>query len=291
MTQTKLPLLPLDPAWLEESSAFNSQDASLVRASMLLVIAASRSSHPGALADDEVVLARSAGLSVGEWRASKEVLLSGLEVREIEGVQRWVYPAMLAVYEKINERFGTQIEELLASSALAVQACDQFALTGAVAPAPSRARGKRALPKDFDWTPELRAKAAEAGYAEPAHQQWVMERFKDAATSKDWRYKDWDATLRNFLSSSITVREFQGHFGATPRELMARAVSTGRGNSSFTRSAPGGAQTFERMARAGGESAVDQAMAARGYASDAATVHEPRRGFGFGGGFSTGARQ
>lgn len=271
--QHNLPVVALDPRWLKESAAFNSGDAALVRSSLLLLITAFGNSVAGTLPLDETYLAREAGLDPTTWAANRAVCLNEFQEVEIDGVRRLQHPGMARVLEAVEERFGAQMEQLAASSVLAVQAVDEFQLTGDLAPVEAVAKGKTALPKNFEFSPALLQHAASVGYVKPDEQEWLLTRFKDVNKSKDKRYKDWVATARNFMSSSITIREFRENFGYNPRDNLARSGAVavvqgarpaqgaqGAGARGFGQQRPAH-QTFEAQTRNGSEAAMSEAMA------------------------------
>ncbi|TBR76778.1 MAG: DUF1376 domain-containing protein [Burkholderiaceae bacterium] len=283
MMCTNLPLLSIDTRWVTESKWFSSQDAEVLRGGFLLIEAAFRSSDAGSLPGDAEALARISGIDRQKWVVAGDQLLHGFE-RAQDG--RWRHVEMTKVLQAVQERFGSQLAELAASSVLASQAVDEFALTGEIKPE-GRSKGKRVLPKDYAFSPALLESAKAAGFITPEHQVWLLERFRDFAQASKRLYSNWDATARNFMSSSITANEFLTRFGYRPREsaqrleLAAQGVQVGRSS---------GAQTFESAARAGSESAVDRVMKNRGYgmgpgsgpgAQDAQAGGARPSGFGF----------
>lgn len=276
----------LDIRWMTEASWFHSDDASLVRAGVLLLEAAFRSTQPATLPANPLILSRLSGLSANVWSEQATLLLQGFD--EVEG-GAWRHRAMAAMFDAVNERFAGQIKELVASSALASLAVEEFPLTGEIKPA-GRNKGKRALGKDFEFSAALVKSAEEAGYITEEHKAWVLERFKDFAAASKRLYSNWDATARNFFSSAITQREFQARFGYWPRDSRARLAPALSGSPAPVRSGP---QSFESAALNGSKSSVDRVLAKRFGAvqdvqdADAKPVARPAaggftpRGFGF----------
>ncbi len=94
-----------------------------------------------------MILSRLSGLSANVWAENSATLLQGFE--QVEG-GAWRHIQMAELFEAVNERFGAQIKELVASSALASLAVEEFPLVGEVKPA-GRSKGKRALPVDYEF--------------------------------------------------------------------------------------------------------------------------------------------
>jgi hypothetical protein len=133
---------------------------------------------------------------------------------------------------------------------------EEFPLVGEIKPA-GRSKGKRALPKDYEFNEALVKKAEDAGYITDEHKAWLLDRFKDFATSNTRLYSNWDATARNFFSSSITQREFLTRFGYWPRDSRARLAPA------TVVPARSGPQSFESAALNGSKSSVDRVLAKR----------------------------
>jgi hypothetical protein len=252
----------LDIRWMTEAAWFHSNDASVVRAGVLLLEAAFRSTQPATLPADPVILARLSGLSANVWGEQAGLLLQGFD--QVEG-GAWRHRAMAELFDAVNERFAGQIKELVASSALASLAVEEFPLVGEVKPA-GRSRGKRALPKDYQFSEEMLAKAEAAGYITDEHKAWLLQKFKDFATASTRLYSNWDATARNFFTSSITQRDFLSGFGYWPRDSKTRLVlALGSSTQTPVRSGP---QSFESAALNGSKSSVDRVLAKRFGAQD-----------------------
>ncbi|CAN7784683.1 YdaU family protein [Variovorax sp. LjRoot175] len=245
----------LDIRWMTEATWFHSDDASVVRAGVLLLEAAFRSTQPATLPGDPLILSRLSGLSANVWTEKGRSVLQGFD--EVEG-GAWRHRAMAELFDAVNDRFGGQIQELVGSSVLASLAVEEFPLVGEIKPA-GRSKGKRALAKDFQFNDALLKKAEAAGYITDEHKAWLLEKFKDFATSSTRLYSNWDATARNFFSSSITQRDFLTCFGYWPRDSRAR-LTPAQGERAPVRSGP---QSFESAALNGSKSSVDRVLAKR----------------------------
>ena len=112
---------------MTEARWFASDDVDLVRAGVLLLEAAARSTRPGCLSGDPHILARLAGVSADFWAMRASEVLEGFELVE-DG--SWRHVAMADLAAAVRVRFGAQLEELAASSVLASQAVDEFPLIG-----------------------------------------------------------------------------------------------------------------------------------------------------------------
>jgi hypothetical protein len=271
----------LDIRWMTEATWFHSNDATVVRAGVLLLEAAFRSTQPATLPSDPVILSRLSGLSANVWAEQAALLLQGFD--QVEG-GAWRHRAMAELFDAVNERFGDQVGELIASSALARLAVDEFALIGEVKPT-GRSKGKRALPKDFEFSDNLVKQAEEAGYITDEHKVWLLEHFRNFATANTRLYSNWNAAAKNFFANSITQRDFLARFGYWPRESRAHLSSS----PTLRTPARGGPQSFESAALNGSKSSVDRVLARRfgtGEGAQDADVKSATRGptapFGFG---------
>lgn len=287
----------IDIRWMTESSWFHCDDAAVVRGGVLLLEAAFRSTRPATLSGDPVILARLSGLGGDVWAEKGAIVLDGFE--QVEG-GAWRHRAMAELFDAVNERFGAQIKDLVASSALASLVVEEFPLVGEVKPA-GRSKGKRALPKDYVFSEALLAKAEAAGYITEEHKAWLLEKFKDFASSSTRLYSNWDATARNFFTGSITQRDFLSNFGYWPRESRARLMPLIGGPATPVRSS--GPQSFESAALNGSQSSVSRVLAKRFGSTEGAQDAEVKptphsgsaaggftpRGFGFGFGRGAGA--
>ncbi|WP_298706036.1 hypothetical protein [uncultured Variovorax sp.] len=279
----------VDIRWTTEAEWFASGDAAVVRAGVLLLEAAARSSQPATLPASAVTLARLAGMSLEIWAEKGESALAGFD--RVEG--GWRHRAMHDLQAAVQERFGAQLQELAASSVLAGQAVDEFPLVGEVKPA-GRSKGKRALPKDFVFSPALIAYAESAGFLTPAHQDWLLTKFRDFASSNKRLYSNWDATARNYISSSITGRDFLTFFGYWPRDSKERlAMGDGVSASSVLVGRPG-PQSFEKAALNASTDTMNEVLGARYGKSSAQDVpfraSSPERTASFGFNMAGGAR-
>lgn len=246
----------VDIRWTTEATWFSSSDAAVVRAGVLLLEAAARSSQPATLPDNPETLARMAGVSLETWAAKGECALEGFD--RVDG--GWRHRAMFDLQTAVQERFGAQLQELAASSVLASLAVDEFPLVGEVKQS-GRSKGKRALPADFVFSPALLKSAETAGFVSPEHQEWLLTKFRDFASASKRLYSNWDATARNYISSSITARDFQTYFGYWPRDSKERlGGAQGVANASGGRSGP---QSFEKAALAASTDTMNKVLGAR----------------------------
>ncbi|MFZ3120635.1 MAG: hypothetical protein WA159_20215 [Variovorax sp.] len=269
-------LVHVDSRWMTEARWFASDDVDLVRAGVLLLEAAARSTRPGCLSGDPHILARLAGVSADFWALRASQVLEGFELVE-DG--SWRHVAMADLAAAVRERFGAQLEELAASSVLASQAVDEFPLIGEPKTA-GRSKGKRALPKDYCFPDAVLKRAVEAGFVTEEHQSWLLTKFRDFANAQKRLYSDWDATARNFISSAITGKDFHAAFGYYPRESRDRLAHGSQGQMVARRTGP---ETFESAALSGSQSNAMKVMAARyGAPKDDGGAKRPTFGFGFG---------
>ena len=293
---TSMQAAHIDVRWMTEATWFVSDDAALVRAGVLLLEAASRSTVPATLPADPAILARLSGFGANVWAEKGLLALEGFE--QVEG-GGWRHVAMADLVAAVNERFGAQLQELAASSVLASKAVDEFPLIGEIKPA-GRSKGLKALPKDYTFSDKLLEEADRAGYITQEHQQWLLTKFQDFASSKTRLYKNWDAAARNYFTSAITAKDFHTAFGYWPRESRQRMDLALSGTPTPVRSGP---QTFEGAALRNSTDTMAKVLAARfGKRDDVQDVQDvqdvkPRpattgsrpMGFGFGFGAAGGA--
>lgn len=278
----------VDIRWTTESGWFSSSDAEVVRAGILLLEAAARSTQPATLPDHPATLARVAGMTLEAWAAKGEPALEGFE--RVEG--GWRHQAMYDQLAAVQERFGAQLQELAASSVLASLAVDEFPLVGEVKPA-GRSKGKRALPKDFTFSPALLKSAESAGFISLEHQDWLLTKFRDFASSSTRLYSNWDATARNYITNSITARDFHTFFGYWPRDSKAR-LGRGAAGETGVRASRTAPQSFESAALDASTDTMNKVLGAR-YGKTAAQdvpyrTASPDRATGFGFNMAGGSR-
>lgn len=209
--------LPLSVTEMQACPAFMSEDAEVVRAALYLWQAAWSGQPPGSVPGSEAHLCGLLRLESSKLRANWDVLFHGWDLRE-DG--RLWHPVLEARARAISQQYGEDLQRLgaaLAVSALALEA-EPFDLVAPLAAqdAGSSRRGKRLYPRDFAPNDASRKAMLAAGYLSEEEQRWLLERFADFGASSRKMYADWQATFRNFLSSSITIKDFQAAFGYRP---------------------------------------------------------------------------
>ena len=214
--------LPLSVTEMEASPAFMSDDPEVVRAALYLWQAAWSAQPPGSVPSSEAHLARLVRLGPDKLRAHWDLLFQGWDLRE-DG--RLWHPVLQARAEAIRRQYGEDLERLGAALAMASQPLgdEPFDLVAPIAKQSEDLpkRSKRSYPKDFTPNETSRKAMLAAGYISEEEQRWLLERFADFGTSSRRMYVDWQATFRNFLNSSITIKDFQASFGYRPGQRRA----------------------------------------------------------------------
>ena len=233
-----LPLMPMHPAWLEQSPAFGAGGA-MLKGYVRLLFAAWRGLPVGSVSASHSALAETSGLPVDVVREQFETLTHGFS---LHGDGRLYHDALAHMAEAMLRAGGKDLERFAASFAVSSQAPEQFGLYATEA-ASAKPRGKTALPKDFgyDKHPELLDFVVERGVTDLAAQAELMDEFCTWARSKDERYKDWAAAFMNSV-----------------RRRLERATAGGAG-----RAAPGGLRWSRSSGLQPGAPSRGEAAAAR----------------------------
>jgi hypothetical protein len=206
-----LPFLPVSMPALMEAAFFQSNDARLVRAGLWMMEAAWRSTKPGTIPAGFDTLATITRLSVSEVEKNFDLLTQGWTLQD----GRFHHEQLEAVVLSVQERFGDELEVIAESALVACQGGDiDFELAPASV-VKKKKRGKHAFPSTFVMDKTTSDRAFAEGYTSPELEKWLLSDFSDFAKSGDRRYADWQATLRNYLGSSITRSKFREKFGYT----------------------------------------------------------------------------
>jgi hypothetical protein len=208
-----MPFMPISVPLLQEQSFFYSNNANVVRAGLFLLEAAWRSESPGSISAERHVLLSVTRLSDAELDACMGELMAGWKIDVETGRMR--HPGMEKIALSIQERFGDEIGVIADSAIAAIQGGDSvFEFASPKAIAKRKVKGKTALPANFEMDATTSQKATDVGYVSEAAVKWLLSRFADYARSGDVRQKDWQATLRLFMSNTITRKEYQATFGS-----------------------------------------------------------------------------
>lgn len=258
--------MPLSFTELISYRAFMSGDGRVVRGALAMLYAAWASDTPGRLPPGIEALAQVTALSAEEVQLHYEVLTDGWELRD----GRICHGALEAAADRMSQRFGPELEVLRAGWAAAVQpgpVSEEFELVPQEAVKKVRAKGKHMLPKDFTMDPTTFRHVVSVGYDSEDLRKWLLQRFADYSLAKGQMQRDWQAALRNFSASSITLREFRERFGCslgnkTATDLSARVSPYDR----LKEMSRPRAATFNQMTRQNNSDAMADALA-RGLSS------------------------
>jgi hypothetical protein len=224
-----LPFLPVSMPALMDAAFFQSNDARLVRAGLWMLEAAWRSTKPGTIPAGFDALASITRLTTAEVEKHFDLLTEGWALED----GRFHHEQLEAIALSAQERFGDELEVIAESALMACQGGEiEFELAPASA-VKKKKRGKHALPADFAMDKTSSDRAFAEGYTSPELQNWLLCSFKDFAESSDRRYANWQATLRNYLGSSITRKEFREKFGYALGSTLLPANVGGYAESGF----------------------------------------------------------
>jgi hypothetical protein len=209
-----LPLLPINPAWIEQSAAFRHADPRIALAYVKLVIAAWRGSPAASIPAAHSYLASATGLPLDVVGQEFMTLTEGYELRD-DG--RLHHIQLANVLAGVVSRYGSVLDEFMLSATMSAQDPEQFALVAAEGAKPTT-KGKRPLPRGFgyDMHPGLREWARSTHFPEERDQDWIMRKFLDYCASRNPSYKDWEATFRTWAEKEVVS------FKAVPPGVMER---------------------------------------------------------------------
>lgn len=248
-----------------------SADGRLVRAHLAMLHAAWASADQGKLVPSLEALAQITALSPEEVQEHFDVLTDGWELRD-----GWLCNARLEeMSQSMQERFGPQLAVLRASWLAAAQPCGQaaeeFDLVPAEAVKAVKARGKTLLPRDFAMDATTYRHVVAVGYDTEERRGWLIQRFHDFARAQGRLQKDWQAALRNFSGSAITLREYRERFGYSlgqktvadfGNEQSGRPLSAAdRMRQMTSRQVMRPAATFQEITRKNNSAAMAEALA------------------------------
>lgn len=193
-------LFPLSVGELQESPAFLSPVASVVRAAMFM--RAEAFSRRGSLPAGFAALALVCRMTEAEVEEHFALLTHGWELRA-DG--RLHLPHISEAAESLEERFGDQLAVLSDSMFLAVGAKEEFELVPQDVVKARKVRRNHALPVDFAPDAASLQWMHSYGFVDEEARRWLIARMRDIFQGK--LKTDWQATLRNLASSDRTQRE------------------------------------------------------------------------------------
>lgn len=219
--------------------------------------AAWRSDPAGSLAANFVALSAVTRLETRDVEANFHLLTQNWQLSAEDG--RLYHPMLRHLAVGLQERFGEQLEVMAESAALAMQGSDkQFELLPS-SELKKRKGGKTAVPLNFSMDTTTLARAIETGYRTAEQQNWLVVHFLDVWKCKNERKSDWQAAMRVFMGSTLTRREFQGHFRHELGAVLSVVKSSGRDMlAAHVRANPAMGQTFAERTRASNANAFTE---------------------------------
>lgn len=206
-------LFPLSVGELQESPAFLSPVASVVRAAMFM--RAEAFSRRGSLPSGFAALALVCRLTEAEVEEHFALLTHGWELRA-DG--RLHLPHISEAAESLQERFGDQLAVLSESMFVAVGAKEEFELVPQEVVSARKVRRNHALPVDFAPDTTSLQWMHGYGFVDDESRRWLIARMRDIFQGK--LKTDWQAALRNLASSDRTQREVRAW---RENQLVSRA--------------------------------------------------------------------
>lgn len=233
-----------------------------MRACLAMLHAAWNAESPGRLPPGIEALAQITALTPEEVQHHYELLTDGWELRD----GALCNAKLEALATRMTERFGPELEVLRASWAAAGQQHEMavdFELVPSEAVKKARTRGKHMLQKDFVPDATSHRHLTEAGYVNDELRAWLMRGFRDFASSAGRMQRDWQAGLRNFSTSEITLRQFREQHGYRLGHPPSTKLSTPVVSSPFDRLrqlSSRQSQTFAEITRAKNSDAMAKAL-------------------------------
>jgi hypothetical protein len=187
-----LPYVPLDPSWLEESAAFQSENPRVVRALLKLLAYAWNATPAASIPTDFRVIASVTGLTeieVGDHHAS---LFAGWTLRD----GRLHFDKMFSICERIQSRFADTLQSLAEQAAAVIQSPEDFNL--APQEFVSASKGRRILPKNWGLNPNLRDWLTANDFSTEEDVAFIVQKFITHYRSVGGKMLDWDQAFQNF---------------------------------------------------------------------------------------------
>jgi len=197
-------LPPLDPEWIQGAAAFHSAEGDIVRARVLILMAAWRGVPAGSLSDNDQYLSSVCGVALERWREIRSVVTEGWVTHK----ERLYFQPIYELGDRLYEKFGAELDKMSDTLLVAPAAPEEFSL----APVESAAKVARlrTLPADFFLTPELEEYAREKGF-DPVV---VFDEFVARVRAKNEKYVDWASAFRTHVNNKI-------NWGHTNRSVPA----------------------------------------------------------------------
>jgi len=285
-----LTFVPLQPHWLAQLAAFQSEDPQLVRASINLLLAAFHGQPCGTIPDSVESIATLAHLTKTCVQDNLEVLVQGWTRRGAT----FNFDPMVQFSQRVSAEHGDALERLQHATLVAMAAPDLFnsellteqgqALGTQVGPALQRAAATYALaptkipkllPNDAGLSAEMIQFLDKEG-AHPDTHQAIWERFFDYHTSKGVKSASWPASFRHWFKNQkefdrAVAQGTNSQTGALTQDKKASAIKFSLGGAN----APSKAERAVQSTRSAFE-AVRASVAAATHAkqdSDVATEH------------------
>lgn len=242
-----LPFMPLNPAWLEHSSAFIHPDPLVFKAALRLLFAAWRGAPAGAIPSSHAFLASATAMDITFVSKNYVAMTEGFELRE-DGLLHHVQ--LSKICREMRENYAKEIDAYALSVAMSTQDPANLGLVNTEAAGRKIPRGKSALPRGFGYdsiADDLRGWCLTHGYPTLEDQQYIMEKFIDYAKSRDERNKDWSAAFRTWATNEISFRRFPPSYVASAPPTKSSAFSSLTRNSVLSKGDAIAARNLERM--------------------------------------------
>lgn len=244
-----LPLMPLDPSWIEQHPAFFHDDPRLAKAALQLLFAAWRGVPAATIPASHAYIAQACALPRELVTEHYVVLTHGFVLGD-DGVLH--HSHLAHVVDELGKRYGKEIEQYSMSMVMAAQDPEEFAVGSVEGKSTKRPRGKTKLPRDFGWQlmPGMEDHLATIGYAAANQRAWLMNDFMDYCSSRGILSQDWTAEFRRYAANQIASFAWKIPAAEMPQDMFdAGEGATTPGGGGFARFGRRGAQVGRSASR------------------------------------------
>jgi len=238
--------IPMQSAWLTQLPAFQSNDASLVRGCLKMLMAAFHGQPAGTIPDTVEALATATGMSVDAVRKHYATLTGGWKKSKTK--EQLVFLPLYEMAARLHDEHKDALRRLQDATVLAIQAPDLFnsellpqqgsALANNVGSAVSRqvealadTKIRRTLPDGARLPPGLSEFLLNQGFSLPLHEE-IWEYFSDFHRSRQTKSASWKGEFRSWVMNQIRYGKLKPCSGKKP-SIFQQAMSEEEGASTM----------------------------------------------------------
>jgi len=228
--------IPLQPSWLMHLPAFQSPDASLVRACLNMLTAAFHGQPAGSLPDTVEAIATAAHLPLDAAIRHQSLLTQGWKKYR----QRLIFVPMQEMAARLSQDYTQALARLQEATVLAIQAPDLFnsellpeqgarlaqkvgAGTKACIEKLADTKIKRRLPEGAQITASLSSFLSRQGFSQALHEE-IWQLFYDFQRSQQKTSASWESEFRNWTKNQIRFGKLKPCSGDVPA-IFQKAMS------------------------------------------------------------------